>query len=159
MYHSGNSELEQLEDRHYRFNQKLSELEWDYADMRMDVRQHTENLVDWLSAIHFQAPSAEAQSGLERLFALQEEFEAELKRYEERLEEEREREQQNDAGKQDMAHITHAPSGRSRACRPARRTEDTRPSRGRRSPAEHRPPTPGFSRASGGFRPESARRK
>ena len=32
--------------------------------------------------------------GLERLFALQEEFEAELKRYEERLEEEREREQQ-----------------------------------------------------------------
>ena len=42
----------------------------------------------------FQAPSAEAQSGLERLFALQEEFEAELKRYEERLEEEREREQQ-----------------------------------------------------------------
>ena len=46
MYHSGNSELEQLEDRHYRFNQKLSELEWDYADMRMDVRQHTENLVD-----------------------------------------------------------------------------------------------------------------
>ena len=34
MYHSGNSELEQLEDRHYRFNQKLSELEWDYADMR-----------------------------------------------------------------------------------------------------------------------------
>ena len=37
MYHSGNSELEQLEDRHYRFNQKLSELEWDYADMRMDV--------------------------------------------------------------------------------------------------------------------------
>ena len=25
MYHSGNSELEQLEDRHYRFNQKLSE--------------------------------------------------------------------------------------------------------------------------------------
>ena len=31
---------------------------------------------------------------LERLFALQEEFEAELKRYEERLEEEREREQQ-----------------------------------------------------------------
>ena len=78
MYHSGNSELEQLEDRHYRFNQKLSELEWDYADMRMDVRQHTENLVDWL----------------ERLFALQEEFEAELKRYEERLEEEREREQQ-----------------------------------------------------------------
>ena len=32
MYHSGNSELEQLEDRHYRFNQKLSELEWDYAD-------------------------------------------------------------------------------------------------------------------------------
>ena len=94
MYHSGNSELEQLEDRHYRFNQKLSELEWDYADMRMDVRQHTENLVDWLSALHFQAPSAEAQSGLERLFALQEEFEAELKRYEERLEEEREREQQ-----------------------------------------------------------------
>ena len=88
MYHSGNSELEQLEDRHYRFNQKLSELEWDYADMRMDVRQHTENLVDWLSALHFQAPSAEAQSGL------QEEFEAELKRYEERLEEEREREQQ-----------------------------------------------------------------
>ena len=86
MYHSGNSELEQLEDRHYRFNQKLSELEWDYADMRMDVRQHTENLVD--------CPSAEAQSGLERLFALQEEFEAELKRYEERLEEEREREQQ-----------------------------------------------------------------
>ena len=78
MYHSGNSELEQLEDRHYRFNQKLSELEWDYADMRMDVRQHTENLVDWLSALHFQAPSAEA----------------ELKRYEERLEEEREREQQ-----------------------------------------------------------------
>ena len=76
MYHSGNSELEQLEDRHYRFNQKLSELEWDYADMRMDVRQHTENLVDWLSALHFQAPSAE------------------LKRYEERLEEEREREQQ-----------------------------------------------------------------
>ena len=60
----------------------------------MDVRQHTENLVDWLSALHFQAPSAEAQSGLERLFALQEEFEAELKRYEERLEEEREREQQ-----------------------------------------------------------------
>ena len=58
MYHSGNSELEQLEDRHYRFNQKLSELEWDYADMRMDVRQHTENLVDWLSALHFQAPSA-----------------------------------------------------------------------------------------------------
>ena len=56
MYHSGNSELEQLEDRHYRFNQKLSELEWDYADMRMDVRQHTENLVDWLSALHFQAP-------------------------------------------------------------------------------------------------------
>ena len=51
-------------------------------------------LVDWLSALHFQAPSAEAQSGLERLFALQEEFEAELKRYEERLEEEREREQQ-----------------------------------------------------------------
>ena len=50
MYHSGNSELEQLEDRHHRFNQKLSELEWDYADMRMDVRQHTENLVDWLSA-------------------------------------------------------------------------------------------------------------
>ncbi|MSH50047.1 hypothetical protein GKF39_26160 [Escherichia coli] len=94
MYHSGNSELEQLEDRHYRFNQKLSELEWDYADMRMDVRQHTENLVDWLSALHFQAPCAEAQSGLERLFALQEEFEAELKRYEERLEEEREREQQ-----------------------------------------------------------------
>jgi len=91
MYHSGNSELEQLEDRHHRFNQKLSELEWDYADMRMDVRQHTENLVDWLSALHFQAPSAEAQSGLERL---QEEFEAELKRYEERLEEEREREQQ-----------------------------------------------------------------
>ena len=44
--------------------------------------------------LHFQAPSAEAQSGLERLFALQEEFEAELKRYEERLEEEREREQQ-----------------------------------------------------------------
>ena len=44
--------------------------------------------------MHFQAPSAEAQSGLERLFALQEEFEAELKRYEERLEEEREREQQ-----------------------------------------------------------------
>ena len=35
MYHSGNSELEQLEDRHHRFNQKLSELEWDYADMRM----------------------------------------------------------------------------------------------------------------------------
>ena len=34
MYHSGNSELEQLEDRHYRFNQKLSELEWDYADMQ-----------------------------------------------------------------------------------------------------------------------------
>ena len=94
MYHSVHSELEQLEDRHYRFNQKLSELEWDYADMRMDVRQHTENLVDWLSALHFQAPSAEAQSGLERLFALQEEFEAELKRYEERLEEEREREQQ-----------------------------------------------------------------
>ena len=31
---------------------------------------------------------------MERLFALQEEFEAELKRYEERLEEEREREQQ-----------------------------------------------------------------
>ena len=74
MYHSGNSELEQLEDRHHRFNQKISELEWDYADMRMDVRQHTENLVDWLSALHFQAPSAEAQSGLERLFALQEEF-------------------------------------------------------------------------------------
>ena len=45
-------------------------------------------------SLHFQAPSAEAQSGLERLFALQEEFEAELKRYEERLEEEREREQQ-----------------------------------------------------------------
>ena len=95
MYHSGNSELEQLEDRHHRFNQKLSELEWDYADMRMDVRRHTENLVDWLSALHFQAPSAETQSGLERLFALQEEFEAELKRYEERLEEEREREQQD----------------------------------------------------------------
>ncbi len=32
MYHSGNSELEQLEDRHHNFNQKL-ELEWDYADM------------------------------------------------------------------------------------------------------------------------------
>lgn len=94
MYHSGNNELEQLEDRHHRFNQKLSELEWDYADMRMDVRQHTENLVDWLSALHFQAPSAEAQNGLERLFALQEEFETELKRYEERLEEERERERQ-----------------------------------------------------------------
>ena len=74
MYHSGNNELEQLEDRHHRFNQKLSELEWD--------------------ALHFQAPSEEAQSGLERLFALQEEFEAELKRYEERLEEERERERQ-----------------------------------------------------------------
>ena len=53
MYHSGNSELEQLEDRHYRFNQKLSELEWDYADMRMDVRQHTENLVDWLECLAF----------------------------------------------------------------------------------------------------------
>ena len=53
MYHSGNSELEQLEDRHHHFNQKLSELEWDYADMRMDVRQHTENLVDWLSACIF----------------------------------------------------------------------------------------------------------
>ncbi len=50
-----------------------------------------ENLADWLSALHFQAPSAEAQSGLERLFVLQEEFEAELKRC---LEEEREREQQ-----------------------------------------------------------------
>ena len=47
------------------------------------------------NALHFQTPSAEAQSGLERLFALQEEFEAELKRYEERLEEEREREQES----------------------------------------------------------------
>ena len=36
--------------------------------MRMDVRQHTENLVDWLSALHFQAPVRRAQSGLERLF-------------------------------------------------------------------------------------------
>ena len=69
MYHSGNSELEQPEDRHYRFNQKLSELEGDYADMRMDVRQHTENLVDWLSACIFKR-HAEAQSGLERLFCL-----------------------------------------------------------------------------------------
>ena len=79
MYHSGNSELEQLEDRHYRFNQKLSELEWDYADMRMDVRQHNRKFSGLAKCPAFQAPSAEAQSGLERLFALQEEFEAELK--------------------------------------------------------------------------------
>ena len=45
MYHSGNSELEQLEDRHYRFNQKLSELEWDYADMRMDCLLYTSRCV------------------------------------------------------------------------------------------------------------------
>ena len=101
MYHSGNSELEQLEDRHYRFNQKLSELEWDYADMRMDVRQHTENLVDWLSALHFQAPSAESQSGLERLFALQEEFEAEVK---DKLEEAKEMVSHKVAEVSQMAH-------------------------------------------------------
>ena len=62
--------------------------------MRMDVRQHTEKFSGLAKCPAFQAPSAEAQSGLERLFALQEEFEAELKRYEERLEEERGREQQ-----------------------------------------------------------------
>ncbi len=81
MYHSGNSELEQLEDRHYCFNQKFSELEWDYMDMRMDVRQHTENLVDWLSVFHFQAPRRPRVLGA--FICLQEEFEAELKRYEE----------------------------------------------------------------------------
>ncbi len=75
MYHSGNSELEQLEDRHHRFNQKLTSWEWDYADMRMDV-QHTENLVDWLCPFS-SAGRRPAQSGLSVYLPLQEEFEAE----------------------------------------------------------------------------------
>ncbi len=60
--------------------------------MRMDVRQHTENLVDWLS-VCISSTKCGGPKWLGCLFALQEEFEAELKRYEERLEE-REREQQ-----------------------------------------------------------------
>ncbi len=74
MLRSGNSELEQLEDRHYRFNQSLVSWSGIMRSAR-DVRQHTENS-DWLRPC-FQAPSAEA-CGLERLSSLQEEFEAEL---------------------------------------------------------------------------------
>ena len=62
--------------------------------MRMDVRQHTENLVDWLSACIFKPQVRRLKVVWNVYLPWQEEFEAELKRYEERLEEEREREQQ-----------------------------------------------------------------
>ncbi len=43
-------------------------------------RQHTENLVDWLSALHSQAPSAEAQSAWSVYLPGKKSLEAELKR-------------------------------------------------------------------------------
>ncbi len=53
--------------------------------MRMDVRQHTENLVDWLSALHF-GPQARCQSGFWFIhLPVRRALRQNSKRYEERL--------------------------------------------------------------------------
>ena len=82
--------IEELENAYIKKTRQFNEFEWDCEDLRKDVQRHTEDLADWVYYFYRRTSSRHFNSISNQLFYLQEEFEVKLKRFERRLEDERE---------------------------------------------------------------------
>ncbi|KXT83937.1 hypothetical protein STRDD11_01214 [Streptococcus sp. DD11] len=83
---------DELEDQHIRRTRQFNELEWEYDNMKRDIRQHTEEMGEWVAYFFRNVPDVSLSYELEQQTNLQEDFMRRVRRYEDRLDEAREQE-------------------------------------------------------------------
>lgn len=84
--------IDRLDDDHIAFRKKVSEYEWDYQDMRREAKNVSEEMSEWIFSFCRNNPDSIPTYELHQLEDNRDEFERQIRRFEDRLQETYEKE-------------------------------------------------------------------